>query len=139
MSRIDPVLPRGSASGTRTALQIAAILCTLGILFQGATAGQILSRSLGAVGVHGAGAIAFHVLSALMVIAAAMLWRTERGSVWAIAISSAVFVLGLVQAYVGDEGVLSVHAPLALALALGTAWVLAWSFLSGRPTARHGL
>lgn len=138
MSRIDPVLPGRSAS-RRTALQIAAILCTLGVLFQGSTAGQILSRSPGAATLHGNGAIAFHVLSALMVIAAAMLWRAARGSVWPVAISSAVFVLGLVQAYLGDRGVLAVHVPLAIALTLGTAWVLAWSFLTGRPTARRGL
>jgi hypothetical protein len=128
--------PRRTGAGARTALQVTAVLCTLEILFQGATAGQIFSGSQVAVSVHGAGAISFHVLSALMLIAAAMLWWATRGSIWPTVISVLVFLLGLVQAYLGDRGVLSVHVPLALALTLGTVWVLTWSFLGGR-TARH--
>jgi hypothetical protein len=139
MSRTDTSVRGGTGSLTRTALQVTAVLCTLGIVFQGATAGLLLSRSRGALAFHGAGAIVFHVLSALMVIAAALLWRSTRGSVWPVVISALVFVLGLVQAYLGDQGVLSIHVPLAMALTLGTVWVLAWSFLAGRPTVRSGL
>jgi hypothetical protein len=127
---------RRTGSGVRAALQVTAALSTLEILFQGASAGQILSGSAAAEGVHGSGAIAFHVLSALMLISAAMLWRATRGSIWPTAISALVFLIGLLQAYLGDIGVLSVHVPLALALTLGTVWVLTWSFLGGR-TARH--
>src|SRR4051812_43746953 len=110
MSQIETT--RRTGAGARTALQVAAVLSTLEILFQGATAGQIFSGSQAAEGVHGAGAIAFHVLSALMLIAAAMLWRATRGSIWPTLISALVFLLGLLQAYLGDTGVLSVHVPL---------------------------
>ena len=138
MSRIDTSLRGGSGNLTRTALQVTAILCTLGLLFQSATAGQVLSRSSGALAFHATGAMVFHVLSALMVVAAAFLWRPPRGSVWPVVISALVFVLGVVQGYIGDLGALSVHVPLGMALALGTVWVLAWSFLAGRPTDRSG-
>ena len=138
MSRIDASARGGSGSLTRTALQVTAILCTLAILFQSATAGQVLSRSRGALAVHATGAIVFHVLSALMVVAAVFLWRQPRGSVWPVVISALVFVLGVVQGYIGDQGTLSVHVPLGMALAVGTVWVLAWSFLAGRPTDRGG-
>jgi hypothetical protein len=138
MSRTDTSLRGGRRSLARTALQVTAVLCTLGLLVQGATAGQLLSRSRGALAFHAAGAIVFHVLSALMVIAAALLWRSTR-AVWPVVISALVLVLGVVQAYLGDQGALSVHVPLAMALTLGTVWVLAWSFLAGRPTVGRGL
>ncbi|GAA3084007.1 hypothetical protein GCM10010464_55040 [Pseudonocardia yunnanensis] len=130
MSQIETA--RRTGAGARTALQVTAALSTIEILFQGATAGQIFSGNGAAEGIHGAGAIAFHVLSALMTIAAAMLWRATRGSIWPTVISALVFLIGIVQAYLGDTGVLAVHVPLALALTLGTAWVLTWSFLGGR-------
>lgn len=123
---------RRAGAGPRNALQLTAVLSTLGVLFQGATAGQIFSGRAAAEGVHGSGAIAFHVVSALMTISAAMLWRAARGSIWPTVISALVFLIGLLQAYLGDLGVLSVHVPLALALTIGTAWVLTWSFLGGR-------
>jgi hypothetical protein len=138
MPNIESVGRTGAGSGARTALRVTAVLSTLELLFQGATAGQIFSGSAAAVSVHGGGAIVFHVLSALMLIAAALLWRAVRGSVWPTAISALVFVLGLVQAYIGDRGALSAHVPLAIALTLGTGWVLAWSYLAGGP-ARHGV
>lgn len=134
MSQIETAGRTGARA--QTALRITATLCTLEILFQGATAGQIFSGSEAAETVHGGGAIAFHVLSALMTIAAAMLWRATRGSVWPAVISALVFLVSLVQAYLGDRGVLSVHVPLAMALTVGTVWVLTWSYLGGR-TARH--
>ena len=55
-----------------------------------------------------------------------------RGSAWPTVISALVFLLGLAQAYLGDIGVLSIHVPLAIALTVGTVWVLAWSLQSGR-------
>jgi hypothetical protein len=137
MSQIDTSGRAGAGSRARTALQVTAALTTLEILFQGATAGQILSGSGSATSVHGAGAIVFHVLSALMLISAALVWRATRGSIWPTVISALVFLLGLAQAYLGDVGVLSVHAPLAIALTIGTVWVLAWSLRRERPS-RHG-
>jgi hypothetical protein len=137
MSNIESVSRTGAGTGARTALRVTAVLCTLELLFQGATAGQIFSGSAAAVSVHGGGAIVFHVLSALMLIAAALLWRAVRGSVWPTVISALVFVLGLVQAYIGDHGGLSVHVPLAIALSFSTVWVVAWSYLGERPA--HGV
>jgi hypothetical protein len=137
MPRFEMVGPTRAVRRARTALQITAVLCTLELLFQGTTAGEILNGSEAVVSVHGGGAIVFHVLSLLMLIAAFLLWRATGGHVWTVVISAAVFVIGLAQAYVGDRGVLSVHVPLAIALTLATAWVLAWSFLTGRTARRR--
>jgi hypothetical protein len=71
-----------------------------------------------------------------MLISAAALWRAERGPVWPTVVSASVFILGLVEAYLGDSGILTAHVPIAILLTLGTACVLAWSFLAGR-SARH--
>jgi hypothetical protein len=137
MSNIGGLARTRTRSAARTALQITAVLSALELLFQGATAGQIISRREGIVPVHGGGAIAFHVLSALMLISAAAVWRAERGAVWPTVVSALVFILGLVEAYLGDSGILTVHVPIAILLALGTACVLAWSFVAGRSARRH--
>ena len=128
--------PARTSSWARTALQVTAILCTLEVLFQGSTAGQIITGNEAAVDQHGAGAIVFHVLSGLMLISAALLWLSVRGSWWPTVLSALVFVAGLVQAYLGDSGALTAHVPLALALMLGTAVMLVWSFVGGRGAAR---
>jgi hypothetical protein len=130
MSQVDTRMGIRAASTARTALRIAAVLCTLEILFQGATAGQLLTRVPGSLYLHAVGAIVFHVLSGLMLIAAALLWRATRGSIWPTVISLLVFICGFVQAALGDAGQLQGHVPLSLVLLIGTVWVLFWSFLS---------
>jgi hypothetical protein len=132
MSQIGKSGHTGAGGGARTALRVTAVLSAVELIVQGATAGQILSGSEAAGYLHGAGAIVFHVLTGLMTISAALLWRAERGSVWPSVISLLVFLVGLLQAYLGDIGVLAVHVPLAIALTIATIWVLTWSFVSGR-------
>jgi len=66
MSNIGGIARTRTGSRARTALQITAVLSALEILFQGATAGQIISRHEGIVPVHGGGAIVFHVADAGM-------------------------------------------------------------------------
>lgn len=63
-------------------LQLAAVLSLLSLLFQFVTAGQILSDSQVALLLHGDGAIAFHVVTGLAMLAAATHWRTRRARSW---------------------------------------------------------
>jgi hypothetical protein len=108
------------------------VLC---ILVQFVTAGQLLSQNEGALSLHGNGAIVMHVLTAVATIAAFLHWRATRGPLWPTVLSAVVFVGSFVQAYLGDEGVMSVHVPLAMLLSGCAVAVLVWSVL---PVARRG-
>ena len=120
--------PGARTAGVLTALRVTAVLSTLNVLYQGATAGQILSRSETAVEWHGGGAIALHVLTGLMTVAAVLWARAERGPWWPAVLSAVVFVLTFVEAWFGAGSTLYIHVPLAIALTVGTVWVTAWAF-----------
>jgi hypothetical protein len=122
-------------SGVLRTLQVAAALTVLCILVQFVTAGQLLSQNEGALSLHGNGAIVMHVLTAVATIAAFLHWRATRGPLWPTVLSAVVFVGSFVQAYLGDEGVMSVHVPLAMLLSGCAVAVLVWSVL---PVARRG-
>ena len=110
------------------ALRATAVLATLGVLYQAATAGQILMQSEEAEGWHGGGAIALHVLTGLLTVAAFLHMRASRGPWWPTALSAVVFAATFVEASYGHGNTLSIHVPLALVLTIGTVWVTAWSF-----------
>ena len=119
-------------SVVHTALRVLALLTVLNILFQGATAGEILMRSHEAKELHETGAVVVHVLAGLTMIAAGLLWRLSRGTAITTIVAAVVFAASFVQAATGDDRTLYVHVPLALILLLGATWVLAWALL--RPT-----
>ena len=121
--------------GALRAFQVLAALTVLTILYQGVTAGQLVSQNEGALGQHATGAIVLHVLSGLTMIAAGLVWRATRGPVWPLVLAAVVFVVSFLQAYVGSHGPISVHVPLALVLLVGAVWVLVWS-VSGAARAR---
>ena len=127
--------PGTRTSGLLTALRATAVLSTVNVLYQGATAGQILSRSESAVEWHGGGAIALHVLTGLMTVAAVLWARGTRGPWWPAALSAVVFVVTFVEAWFGEGSTLYIHVPLAIVLTVGTVWVTAWAFtVSARST-----
>ena len=114
-----------NATGTR-AVQAAAVLSVLALLWQFVTAGRILSRS-NAVELHGGGAIALHVTTFLLV--AATVWQARGGGArWPVVVSALVFVATFVQAELGEAEVMSAHVPGALVITAGTIWVTAWAF-----------
>jgi hypothetical protein len=115
------------------AARVAAALAVVGILWQGATAGQVLMRSRGFLRLHEAGAVAVHVFTGLTCIALFLIWRTTRGSLWPTIIAAVVFVASFVQAALGDDATMWAHVPGALLLMLGSAAVLVWTFLPHRP------
>ena len=137
VSRSGVRATRGSAGPEAVTLlrtlQVAAALSVLTIVWQGATAGELLMRHRTALEYHQAGAIALHVFTALTAIAAFLVSRAVRGPLWPTVLATVVFVTTFVQAAVGDEGTLYLHVPLALVLMLGSAWVLAWALAMPRP------
>ena len=119
-------------SVVHSALRVLALLTVLTVLFQGATAGEILMRSHQAKALHETGAVVLHVIAGLTMIAAAVLWRLSRGTVLTTLVAAVVFAASFVQAATGHGRTLYIHVPLALILLLGATWVLAWALL--RPT-----
>lgn len=118
------------------ALRTLRVVSTVSVAFfvvQGLTAGEILSRSKVAVSLHFAGAFAVHAFTALTAVAAFVVMRQRQTSSWPTAVAAAVFVLGFVQAALGDAGILAVHVPLAMLLLVGAVLVMAWSFARTRP------
>ena len=120
--------PAPRIGGALQALRAVAVLATLGVLYQAATAGRILMQNEAAVEWHGGGAIALHVLTGLMTVAAFLHMRASRGPWWPAALSAVVFAATFVEASYGHEDSLWIHVPLALVLTIGTVWVTAWAF-----------
>ena len=126
--------PDTRTSGLLTALRATAVLSTLNVLYQGATAGQVLMKGDAALEWHGGGAIALHVLTGLVTVAAVLWARAEGGPWWPAALSAVVFVATFVEAYFGEGSTLYIHVPLALILTVGTVWVTAWAFTASART-----
>ncbi|GAA4915969.1 hypothetical protein EV188_104433 [Actinomycetospora succinea] len=120
-----------ATTGPRRAVQVTGVLAVLVLLWQFVTAGMLLPRG-GPLDLHAAGAIALHVASGLLAIAAVFYARAARGPWWPAVVAAVVFVLGFVQAYAGEVGNLALHVPCAVVLTIGTVWVAAWSFTVGR-------
>ena len=126
-SAAEAVASTASATATR-ALRVAATLSVLMIVLQGVSAGEILSRNRSAVALHFDGAIVVHVLTGLTALVAILVARRERGPWWPTALAVVVFVVGFVQAALGEAGILAVHVPLAMLLLVGAVTVMLWSF-----------
>jgi len=125
MTRTQPPPTAVRSPGGVRAVQATALLSVLALLWLFATAGRVLSGS-DAIGAHGAGAIALHVTTFLLLIAT-LLHARAGGPRWPVAVSAAVFAASFVQAALGDAGNLAAHVPGALVLTLGTTWVTAWA------------
>ena len=107
-------------------VQAAAALSVLVLLWQFLSAGRILVGE-DAIGGHGAGAIALHVTTGLLLAATVLLGRRTRVW-WPAALAATVFVLTFVQAALGSSGSITTHVPLALVVTVGVVWLAAWSF-----------
>ena len=106
-------------------VQAAAVLSVLVLFWQFLSAGRMLVGE-DAVG-HGAGAIALHVTTGLLLVATVLHGRRTRVW-WPAALAAAVFVLTFVQAALGSSGSITTHVPLALVVTVGVVWLAAWSF-----------
>ncbi len=123
------------ATATTTAawaLRVASTLAVVFIVVQGVTAGEILSRSRTALALHAGGAIVVHVLTGLTVIAAFLVMRQGSAPRWPLVLAVVVFIVGFIQAGLGDAGILAVHVPLAMLLLIGAVIVMVSSFWRAR-------
>ena len=126
---VDTTRARGLVNAARTA----AALAVAAILWQGATAGQLLERNRTFLRLHEVGAIATHVLTGLAALTVFLLWRTARDRLWPVVAAVVVFAASFVQAALGDDETMWAHVPGALLLMLGSTAVLVWTLLPRRP------
>ncbi|MEY9211046.1 hypothetical protein NI17_012290 [Thermobifida halotolerans] len=131
----QPVSP--SASGPAPSLlwgaRATALVHAALLVFEFATAGQLVAQNLTALPLHSAGAVALHAAAGAQLAVTLLLWRPGGGSPLPAVLSAAAFALGLVQAYLGSHLLLELHVPLALVLVALVTWVLV---LVWRPAAR---
>jgi len=122
-------------TGVLRLFQGAAVLSVFVVVLQFLSAGQLLSGTSGAEGVHAGGAVALHVVQGLAVVAALVLQRATRGPVWPTALALLALAVGFVQAWTGDHTGLAVHVPGAVVTTVVTVWLAAWAFGGARRTA----
>jgi len=122
-TRVNPV---AAPPATVRPVQAAAVLSLLVLFWQFLSAGRIMVGE-DATGGHGAGAIALHVATGLL-LAATVLHARRTRVWWPAGLAAAVFVLTFVQAALGSSGSIATHVPLALVLTVGAVWLTAWSF-----------
>ncbi|KOX19087.1 hypothetical protein [Nocardiopsis sp. NRRL B-16309] len=136
MDQNVPTAPAGPATGAPlTALRVIVLLHLAAILWEGVTAGQLVTFNLAAEPLHYFGAFGVHVAAGAQVLAAAWLWsRARRTALGLLVLSAVAFGLGFLQAALGTYGPLQVHVPLAVALMALVAWTAAMAWL--RPAAR---
>ncbi|NEK60522.1 hypothetical protein GCU56_21930 [Geodermatophilus sabuli] len=106
--------------------QAATVLSVLVLIWQFFSAGQLVTGE-DALGGHGAGAIALHVATFLILAATVLEGRSTRVW-WPAALAAVVFVLTFVQAALGSSGDIALHVPVAMVLTVGTVWLTAWAF-----------
>ncbi|MET9605153.1 hypothetical protein ABZZ17_08800 [Streptomyces sp. NPDC006512] len=99
--------------GRLTFLQGAIAVQTLAIFFQAATAGLLLSSSVGAT-LHDVGSRVMYGASMLYVLAAVLAWRPGGGSPRPVLYASGFLVLASVQVVLGIAHVPSLHVPLGI-------------------------
>ncbi|WP_160050456.1 hypothetical protein [Nocardiopsis sp. FR4] len=113
-------------------LRVAVLLHLAAILWEGATAGQLVTFNTEALPLHYYGAFGVHTAAALQVLAAVLYWRGSGlgpgPARTVLLVSLLAFGLGFPQATLGTYGPLQVHVPLALVLTGTAVWatVLAW-------------
>ncbi len=124
--------PARSSTGTGTSapatrlVQVGAGLSVLALLWQFATAGQIVSGT-DIVEAHGGGAIALHISTGLLLVGT-VLHARATGVRWPAVLAAVTFVATFVQAALGSAGNMAAHVPGALFVTGGVVWLAVWAF-----------
>ena len=114
------------------AVRIAVSAHLAAILWEGATAGQLVTFNGAALLPHHYGAFAVHAVAALQLLSALWHWNAagRPGGVprSLVLVSGLAFLLGFLQAALGTYGPVQTHVPLALVLTGTVVWAasLAW-------------
>ncbi|CAL9585001.1 hypothetical protein SUDANB121_05138 [Nocardiopsis dassonvillei] len=128
---MDRTTPPRPVTTPLWAVRVAVLAHLAAILWEGATAGQLVTFNTAALPLHYFGAFGVHAMAALQLLAALWYWKSAgRGSAarTLLLVSGLAFLLGFPQAALGTYGPLQAHVPLALVLTGAAVWAaaLAW-------------
>ena len=126
MTRTEPVHTGARTRTTIRAVQVAAVLSVLTLLWQFSTAGHYLAEGTG-YDLHKYGAVAVHGAT-LLLVAATFLHSRAGGPRWPVIVAVVVFLCTFLQAALGHAQNLSAHVPGALGLTVGIVWITSWAF-----------
>ncbi|MDN5916500.1 MAG: hypothetical protein L0I76_15600 [Pseudonocardia sp.] len=126
-----PVIRSSRAASVLRMLQVASVLSVLNLAWQFVTAGGLLAGGA-PESLHAAGAIALHVVTGIVALAAIAWFRPFGGPLWPAVVAVLVFAASFVQAAYGARDSLAIHVPGAMVLTVGAVWITAWSFAQGR-------
>ncbi|GHC85531.1 hypothetical protein GCM10007079_28530 [Nocardiopsis terrae] len=123
-------------------LRIAIGASLAALLWEFATAGQLVTFNTDALPLHYGGAFAVHAATGVQLLAALLVWRLPgagspggpRHDRLVMVVSLLAFLLGFGQAALGTYGPLQAHVPLAMLLVALVVWsaVLVWGRRSRR-------
>jgi hypothetical protein len=125
MTQTRPTALDAPASTLRV-VQAGAALSVLVLLWQFLTAGRLVDLGE-ALGGHQVGSIGLHVTTGILLVGTVLHGRATR-TWWPAAVAAATFLLTFLQAYLGSNGDIDLHVPLALLLTVGVVWLATWAF-----------
>lgn len=119
---------RRSSQGPWLLASRAFAVATLGVIAALFGTAGVLIQSDQLKDVHGAAAIALHVVTAGLTLALGGLAVSRERGWWTAGLAGALFVFTFVQAYLGEGATLAIHVPGALAVVAAAVWLTAWLF-----------
>ncbi|MGW6062630.1 hypothetical protein [Streptomyces sp. NPDC055189] len=111
--------------GALTLLRVVAALACLETLVQGLLVGMLLNGDVASIDPHGFNAYVFELLVFLQVVAAALLWRSNRRLTWPLKAATGILAATFTQTALGLASSLAAHVALGVALcAMETVFVI---------------
>ncbi len=104
-----------------------AVAATVVIVVLFGTAGRLVAAHQ-LEDVHGAAAIALHVVLGGLLVGLAGLAYARRRGWWTAALAGIAFVYSFVQAALGEGATLAIHVLGSLLIVVSTIWLTAWLF-----------
>ncbi|MEV8313454.1 hypothetical protein AB0Q95_04695 [Streptomyces sp. NPDC059900] len=102
--------------GAVTLLRVVAALACLETLVQGLLAGMLLNGDVASIDPHGFNAYVFELLVFLQVVAAVLLWRSNRWLTWPLMAAVGILAATFAQTALGLASSLAAHVALGVAL-----------------------
>ncbi|WP_181697234.1 hypothetical protein [Nocardia sp. GTS18] len=116
--------PRWPVAVFRATVTVAAAL----VFAQAALAGGFLAGHFEALAMHSRNGGLVGVVFLVQVVASVLLWRKGSGPAWPVRTAVIQLLIAAALIPLGEERVLAVHIPLAVALSIGTALQVSWAW-----------
>lgn len=117
-----------TAAWPRTVFRLCSTLVALLVLAQAVLAGDFLSGRYESLALHAQNGGLVGVAMIGQVIAAILLWRKGGAPSWPVRTSVVQLVIAVALYVLGENRVLAIHIPLAVALTVGTSLLTVWAW-----------